>query len=96
MRTTTAQSFSGNQAYWPRPQFSARKLAQPSLKVQLGNFFHTLVVQLTTSTEPRVWQSQDSTGHVLWNAYDAATDRVIRNASEIEVRVWLETRYQFN
>lgn len=96
MRSTTAQYLSGNQAYWPLPQFSARKSAQPSLKVQLGNFFHTLVAQLTNSTEPRVWQSENSTGHVLWNAYDATTDRIIRNVSETEVRAWLETRYQFN
>ncbi len=96
MRSTTAQYFSGNQAYWPIPQASSRQSVQPRLKARLNNLFHTLVAQLTNSGEPRVWRSQDATGRPLWNAYDAATDRIIRNASETEVRAWLEARYQLS
>ncbi|MEO1396432.1 MAG: hypothetical protein AAFV90_26360 [Cyanobacteria bacterium J06634_5] len=113
MRATTYR-FSGNQAYWPLPQFSLRQSSlqqsslqqssahsatKPNLTGQLSNLvsnlLSTLFVQMTSTSEPRVWESKDAAGHTLWNAYDSVSDTIIRNASETEMRIWLETRHQF-
>lgn len=95
MRSNTINRFTGNQAYWPLPLRSSQKSAQASWKVQLRNLFRSFVAQLTDASELRVWKSHDGAGDTLWNAYDSVSNRVIRNASETELRVWLETRYQF-
>lgn len=108
MRATTYR-FSGNQAYWPLPQFSfrqsslqqssAQSAAKTGLTAQLSNLVSNLVstlfMQMTSTSEPRVWESKDAAGHTLWNAYDSVSDRIIHNASETEMRIWLETRHQF-
>ncbi|EDX87011.1 hypothetical protein S7335_4718 [Synechococcus sp. PCC 7335] len=44
---------------------------------------------------PRVWVTRDAAGQTLWNAYDSASGRTIHQVSETELRVWLESRYQF-
>ena len=99
MKSATIFRFSSNQAYWPLPQLSARQSPSHqthkySLKALLSNLASAFVAQLTTSNEPRVWQSHIAAGHILWNAYDSVSDRIIRNASETEVRAWLEARHQ--
>ena len=95
MSTNTACRFSNNQAYWPLTRSYPSQSHQKSLlKNRLNHVFQSLFAQMTNSSEPRVWKSKDKTGHTLWNAYDGAFDRVIRNASETELREWLEHRYQ--
>jgi len=96
MKSTTAYRFVENQAYWPLPQLSLQQSSSyQSIKPSLSKYLQHLLCALTSVTEPRVWESQDAAGRRLWNAYDSASDKVIRNASETEVRAWLEARYQF-
>ncbi|MGD1863805.1 MAG: hypothetical protein ACFB0D_04545 [Phormidesmis sp.] len=100
MKPTTAYRFSTNQAYWPMPQVSSPQASldqgsKTSLRTRLSSLLRSLVAPLTVSAEPRVWTSKNTAGHTLWNAYDALSDRVIRNASETELRIWLETRHYF-
>lgn len=99
MKSTATYRASGNQAYWPLSQFSpsesSARAAKPKLKVRLQNLLNRFVDQLTAYDEPRIWQSHDATGNTLWNAYDSRSNRLLRDASENDLRIWLETRYRF-
>lgn len=101
MKPTLAYNFSGNQAYWPlRSGGSQRKASyettEPkSFRTRLNNLFSLIVSQLTASSDPLIWSTQDAAGQTLWNAKDQTSGKVIRGASETEIRVWLEERYRF-
>ena len=82
-------------AYWPLHLNRTSKAGQRSLKTQLQNLAQTLVDQLGGFSEPHVWSTQDINGQTVWNAQDNASNRVIRNVSETELRIWLEARYTF-
>ncbi len=51
------------------------------------------LTQMTGSTDPRITQTYDSDGHPLWNVYDPVTHTTTALASEQEVRIWLDQRY---
>lgn len=72
---------------------SYRSFKNYGLKAKLQDAWQRAVAYLSTSSEPHVWRSQDSTGQVIWNAYDPLTRRSIERVSMNEVRVWLEERY---
>lgn len=90
--TANGQSF--NNAYWPfRSNHALNDASTQKVTAQLNSWARTLMHQLTGSSEPRVWQTHDAYGQTLWNANDPTTSRTIRNASENEIRIWLEERY---
>ena len=91
----TSRYQSGRSAYWPLHSNQASKTSQRSLRVQLQNSVQTLIHQLSGSSTPQVWSTQGADGQTVWNAQDIASERIIRNASETELRVWLEERYTF-
>ena len=105
MKTYTAHAFQLNQAYWPlrhASQASDQRASQASdhkgqsnLKHWLKNLFKTLLYQMEGSAGPQVWSTRDEAGRTLWNAYDGVSGRTIHQASETEMRVWLESRYRF-
>ena len=49
--------------------------------------------QLMVDAEPRVWYTCDAEGHLWWHAYEPMTRRSLYDASEAEMRVWLEQRH---
>lgn len=98
MQATASQTSShrvSQSAYWPIRSNRTSKVSQRNLKAQLQNLAQTLICQLSSSSEPQVWSTQDVNGQIVWNAQDSASDRIIRNASETELRIWLEERYTF-
>ncbi|MEL6604172.1 MAG: hypothetical protein AAFP20_13205 [Cyanobacteria bacterium J06614_10] len=84
-----------NQAYWPKRLSNPDRDPQKSLATKLKNLSRTLLSQLSGSSDPQVWQSKTRDGQVVWNAQDSLTGRVIHDASETEIRIWLENRYRF-
>ncbi|WP_050765758.1 hypothetical protein [Synechococcus sp. PCC 7335] len=96
MKTAAAPAFQLNQAYWPlrRTSYTSNQ-GQSNLWRQLKNLFSTLLAQMEGTAGPRVWVTRDAAGQTLWNAYDSASGRTIHQVSETELRVWLESRYQF-
>jgi hypothetical protein len=48
---------------------------------------------LSVSDEPRLWQTTDSQGDILWNAYDPKTNHYVEGLTEQNMRIWLEERY---
>ncbi|MEL6161931.1 MAG: hypothetical protein AAGJ95_17285 [Cyanobacteria bacterium J06554_11] len=84
-----------NQAYWPKRLSNPKRDPQASLATKLKNLSRTLLSQLSGSSDPQVWQRKTRDGRVLWNAQDRVTGRVIHDASETEIRSWLENRYRF-
>ncbi|MGB3136758.1 MAG: hypothetical protein WBB18_08130 [Nodosilinea sp.] len=75
-----------NTSYWPIHSSSHGS----SLATQFKAAWHAALVRLNTTTEPRVWQSTNTAGKTLWNAYDPMTQLAIDHASADELRVWLE------
>lgn len=51
---------------------------------------------LAGESEPVIYQLTDRDGDAYWYVYDPATGRNTYLASEHDVRVWLEQRYQAN
>ncbi|HEY9627873.1 MAG TPA: hypothetical protein V6C84_11275 [Coleofasciculaceae cyanobacterium] len=68
---------------------------QHSLVTKLNNVWKKTIAFLNTSSEPRVWPSQEA-GQVTWNAYDPSTRISIEQVSVQELRVWLEELHYQN
>lgn len=68
---------------------------QQSLSAKLNDSWQSVLTYLSTSSEPRVWQSQKD-GKVAWNAYDPITRKSVERVSMQEIRAWLEERHYQN
>lgn len=54
-------------------------------------------MNLSNSTELRVWHTQDRLGNIWWSAYDPTTKQSIYEVSEAQMRTWIEKRHhQYN
>ena len=82
---------SAAQAYWPF-QAGSRYSNRRHLTVRLRDLWNTLKAQLGASSEPHIWKTQNDDGRTVWNAYDPISGRLLREAYESEVRIWLEER----
>ena len=74
----------------PSPPRSKKQLSWQRLIAACDTFLQAFV----RPAEPQVWQTLDTAGNVWWSACDPATNRVIQDVSEEQIRVWLEQRYQ--
>jgi hypothetical protein len=62
-----------------------------SLRRNWNQFLDAFVTLLAGNTEPKIQQiSEDN-----WRVYDPQSNRTLSFASEQEVRVWLDERYNF-
>ncbi|MBW4654636.1 MAG: hypothetical protein KME20_16590 [Kaiparowitsia implicata GSE-PSE-MK54-09C] len=59
----------------------------------LGAIAQRWLTQMAGSTDPRITQTYDSNGQPLWTVYDPITHTTTALASEQEVRIWLDQRY---
>lgn len=57
---------------------------------QLGRF---LVNSLVGNDEPRINQTIDRLGNIVWQVYNPINRQILSFTSEQEVREWLEQRY---
>lgn len=55
--------------------------------------FYWLVTGLTAEERIKVWSCSDRVGNIYWNAYDPVFDHILERATESELRLWLEKRY---
>ncbi|HIK41327.1 hypothetical protein [Thermoleptolyngbya sp. M55_K2018_002] len=60
----------------------------------LGKRIEAVFNRFGGAPEPRVWQTGDRSGNLVWHVYDPTSNCSATFASEAEVRVWLEERYQ--
>lgn len=99
MKSASTYPLQTNQAYWPLRSSKSRKPTsnptQTGVSNRISNLFRTLVSQLGGSSGPLVWQTHGAAGQVVWNAEDRVSGKSIRGVSEAELRIWLESRYQF-
>jgi hypothetical protein len=49
--------------------------------------------RLVADAEPHVWYTRDAEGNLWWHAHDSVTGRSLYDASEAEMRIWLEQRH---
>ncbi|MEM8502979.1 MAG: hypothetical protein AAF716_07480 [Cyanobacteria bacterium P01_D01_bin.1] len=94
------RSLSNNQAYWPLRSSSPLSASpqrswQKGLSHRINNLLRMLLSQMSGGNGPFVWQTHNADGQAVWNAEDRVSGKSIHNVTESELRVWLETRYQF-
>lgn len=63
-----------------------------TLKARLAELWKSFLLNLKSSTEPRVWHERDREGNTLWNAYDPVTGKSVYGITEHEMRIWIEHR----
>lgn len=73
----------------PQVVFNAIQTLGRAVDDLVGSVLRTL----TSSSEPRVWQTQDLSGQMFWNATDPVTGQSIKSVSADELRIWIEERY---
>jgi hypothetical protein len=85
---------------WQQYQYSGQIPAQSernehklTIGSKLKSIWQTATAHLESSSEPRVWSTQDQTGRVTWSACDPTTRQSISQLNEQEMRVWLEERH---
>ena len=64
-----------------------------TLLVWLERVAQSFIQRLMADAEPRVWYTCDAEGHLWWHAHDPVTGRSLYDASEAEIRAWLEQRH---
>ncbi|MBD1997644.1 hypothetical protein H6G00_13570 [Leptolyngbya sp. FACHB-541] len=70
---------------------------RPKFGAKLSSLWRTMLAHLKVSSEPQVWQTRNTAGEIVWNAYNPATGQSLDQVSEQEVRAWLEERhYQYS
>ncbi|MEC4986278.1 MAG: hypothetical protein SAJ37_06645 [Oscillatoria sp. PMC 1068.18] len=67
-----------------------QKIWQIVAKDIVWEYFLKITVR---SSEPRIYEKQNSQGKIYWQVYDPVTNFCGSFASENEVRIWLEKRY---
>ncbi|MBD2055726.1 hypothetical protein H6F88_06795 [Oculatella sp. FACHB-28] len=69
----------------------------PKFGAKLNSLWQTMLAHLKVSSEPQVWQTRNTAGEIVWNAYNPTTGQSLDQVSEQEVRAWLEERhYQYS
>jgi hypothetical protein len=63
------------------------------LRELIRKAFYWLITGLSAADDIQVWTCSDRLGNIYWNAYDPIYDRFLSRASETELRLWLEQRY---
>ena len=72
----------------------AKKIAaKETLFSWLERAARAFVQRLVADAEPQVWYTCDAEGNLWWHAYDPITGRSLYDASEAEIRVWIEQRH---
>ncbi len=75
-----------------------RNSLHPSLRTKFARWLRQLGAQLVKalvpSNGPRITLRSGPNGKLLFDGYDPVTTQRIRGASETEMRIWLEQRYQ--
>lgn len=63
------------------------------LSAKLNDIWQHTLSYFYTSSEPRIWRTEDSCGRTAWSAYDPMTGRSIEQVSVQDLRIWLEERH---
>ena len=75
------------------PNHGTSNDAQETLLGWLERAAQSFMQRLMVDAEPRVWYTCDAEGKLWWHAYDSTTGRSLYDASEAEIRIWLEQRH---
>ncbi len=75
------------------PTHQSFQTKQRRFSYKLNDVWQHVLTHFYVSSEPRIWQTEDSLGRTAWSAYDPTTKRSIEQVSAPELRIWLEERY---
>lgn len=94
MKTTFFDSFHSGWHHRPSADSSPAKATPACVWQRLNNAWQQFLSLITNANdEPHIWMSCDIHGRAHWNAYDPLTGKRLYAATENEVLVWLEDRY---
>ncbi len=94
MKTTFFDTYSNGWHHSHTADVAAAADSQNSFRDLLTKVWNGLLNFITNpGNEPRIWISHTATGEPRWNAYDPTTGARLYTATENEVMVWLEKRY---
>ncbi len=63
------------------------------LREQIRKAFYGLIAGLTAEDKLKIWTCSDRFGNTYWNAYDPIYNHSLEQATESELQLWLEQRY---
>lgn len=68
-----------------------RPLSRHPMRQKIQRLWQRMVMSLKDEeTTLQVWLTRDRSGESVWHGYDTRTGRAIHDASESEVRQWVE------
>ena len=73
--------------------FNATHAAKEALLAWLERLAQSFVQRLMADAAPRVWHTCDAEGNLWWHAHDPVIGRSLYDASEAELRIWIEQRH---
>jgi hypothetical protein len=96
MKTTFFDSYYNSWHHSHTADVSPAAESQKSFKELLATAWQGFLNFITNSGDaPRIWISHTADGEPRWNAYDPTTGRRLYAATESDVLVWLEKRYNY-
>jgi hypothetical protein len=96
MKTTFFDTYNTSWHHSHTADLAPEAQLHQSFRETLADAWQGLLNFLTKSgDEPRIWISHTATGEPCWNAYDPITGRRLYAATENDVLVWLEKRYNY-
>ncbi|MBD1913807.1 MULTISPECIES: hypothetical protein [unclassified Leptolyngbya] len=70
---------------------ASKPLQHHPIREKIQHLWRRMVMSLREDdTALQVWLTRDRSGEAVWHGYDTRTGRAIHNASESEVRQWVE------
>mgnify|MGYP006278371051 CR=1 FL=1 len=97
MKTTFFDTYNNAWQYSHTAEIAAAAKSEKSFKELLTDLWQGVVAAITkTGDEPRIWLTHTADNKPHWNVYDPATGRRLYGATENEVMVWLEQRYNYH
>lgn len=70
-----------------------KPFVKSGLATAVNRGLSNLVTRLAGNPEPQIWQTRDRQGDLIWHVYDPMNNQSSVFQSEMEVRVWLDQRY---
>jgi len=61
----------------------------------IGQVWHEIVLKLTPSNDPQIYEKRDRHGNTYFHVYDPLTGLSSTFSSEDEIRIWLDQRFYY-
>jgi hypothetical protein len=96
MKTTFYDTYYNGWHHGHTADVAPAEKSSKSFRQLLADTWHSLLKVFTNAgSEPRITFCPTASGEPRWNAYDPLTGRRLYSATEKDVLIWLEKRYNY-